>query len=63
LCQTEDLRVLQGRVGASRPRVNVQPYNSLFVIDDVDDTTEYDSAIVIMGAEESKALGEGSTDG
>jgi hypothetical protein len=64
LCQTEDLRVLQGRVGASRPRVNVQPYNSLFVIDDVDDTTEYDSAIVIMGAEESKALGEGvDTDG
>jgi len=53
LCQTEDGRVLQGRVGASRPRVNVQPYA----------TTElgvYDSAIVIMGAEESKALGEGS---
>lgn len=62
LCQTKDGRVLQGRVGASRPRVNVQPYNSLFVVDDVNDTTEYDSAIVIMGAEESKALGEGSTD-
>lgn len=62
LCQTEDLRVLQGRVGASRPRVNVQPYNSLFVVDDTDDTTWYDSAIVIMGAEESKALGEGSTE-
>jgi hypothetical protein len=55
LCQTEDGRVLQGRVGASRPRVNVQPYA----------TTEigvYDSAIVIMGAEESKALGEGSSE-
>ncbi len=59
LCQAEDLRVLGGRVGASRPRVNVQPYNSLFVDDDTDDTTWYDSAIVIMGAEESKALGEG----
>jgi hypothetical protein len=55
LCQTDDGRVLMGRVGASRPRVNVQPYA----------TTEigvYDSAIVIMGAEESKALGEGATD-
>jgi hypothetical protein len=57
LCQAEDGRVLGGRVGASRPRVNVQPYNSLFIVDDTDDTTWYDSAIVIMGAEESKALG------
>jgi hypothetical protein len=62
LCQTEDGRVLGGRVGASRPRVNVQPYNSLFVLDAEDDTTWYDSAIVIMGAEESKAMGEGSVD-
>ena len=60
LCQAEDGRVLGGRVGASRPRVNVQPYNSLFVLDDVDDTTEYDGGIVIMGAEESKAMGEGT---
>ncbi|MDO9086589.1 MAG: choice-of-anchor O protein [Anaerolineaceae bacterium] len=62
LCQAEDLRVLGGRVGASRPRVNVQPYNSLFIEDDAEDTTWYDSAIVIMGAEESKALGEGSVE-
>ena len=55
LCQTEDGRVLAGRVGASRPRVNVQPY-------DADGDGEYDNAWVIMGAEESKALGEGSTD-
>ena len=61
LCETEDGRVLGGRVGASRPRVNVQPYNSLFIVDDEDDTEWYDSAIVIMGAEESKALGEGNT--
>ena len=62
LCQAEDGRVLGGRVGASRPRVNVQPYNSLYVADETDDDTWYDSAIVIMGAEESKALGEGATD-
>ncbi len=62
LCKTEDGRVLGGRVGASRPRVNVQPYNSSFIVDDVDDSTWYDSGIVIMGAEESKALGEGSTE-
>jgi hypothetical protein len=55
LCQTGDGRVLQGRVGASRPRVNVQPYATTAL-------GVYDSAIVIMGAEESKALGEGSTD-
>ena len=60
LCKAEDERVLGGRVGASRPRVNVQPYNSEFIVDDTDDTTWYDSAIVIMGAEESKAMGEGT---
>jgi len=57
LCEAEDGRVLGGRVGASRPRVNVQPYDST-----IDGTYLYDSAIVIMGAEESKALGEGSVD-
>ena len=44
---------MAGRVGASRPRVNVQPY-------DTDGDDVYDSAWVIMGAEESKAMGEGS---
>jgi hypothetical protein len=53
LCVAEDGRVMQGRVGASRPRVNVQPY-------DYDGDGAYDSAWVIMGAEESKALGEGT---
>ncbi len=52
LCVAEDGRVMQGRVGASRPRVNVQPYDS-------DGDFVYDSAWVIMGAEESKAMGEG----
>ncbi|MBN1179815.1 MAG: hypothetical protein JXD18_11410 [Anaerolineae bacterium] len=55
LCVAEDGRVMQGRVGASRPRVNVQPYDS-------DGDFVYDSAWVIMGAEESKALGEGAVD-
>ncbi|MFZ5916658.1 MAG: choice-of-anchor O protein [Chloroflexota bacterium] len=55
LCVAEDGRVMAGRVGASRPRVNVQPYDS-------DGDLVYDSAWVIMGAEESKALGEGSVD-
>ena len=57
LCQAVDGRVLGGRVGASRPRVNVQPYDRT-----VNGILEYDSGIVIMGAEESKALGEGAVD-
>jgi len=52
LCVAKDGRVMQGRVGASRPRVNVQPYATKTV-------GVYDSAWVILGAEESKALGEG----
>jgi hypothetical protein len=56
ICVAQDDRIMNGRVGSSRPRVNVQPYAT---------TTAgiYDSAIVIMGAEESKALGEGGTMG
>jgi hypothetical protein len=53
ICIAKDGRVMQGRVGASRPRVNVQPYATTTVGD-------YDSAWVILGAEESKALGEGA---
>ncbi len=37
LCQAEDGRVLQGRVGASRPRVNVQPYTPADDDEDGDD--------------------------
>jgi len=55
LCIAKDGRVMQGRVGASRPRVNVQPFDS-------DGDGLYDNAFVIMGAEESKALGEGAPD-
>lgn len=52
LCVAKDGRVMQGRVGASRPRVNVQPYET-------DGDGRYNNAWVIMGAEESKAMGEG----
>ncbi len=62
LCVAEDTRVLGGRVGASRPRVNVQPYNSAYVLDSETGTVGYDGAVVIMGAEESKALGSLDTD-
>jgi hypothetical protein len=55
VCQTEDGRVLWGRNGASRPRINLQPYDS-----DGDEVN--DSAWVIMAYEELKALGEGSAD-
>lgn len=55
VCVAKDGRVMQGRVGASRPRVNVQPYDS-------DGDGLYDSSWVILGAEESKALGEGSSE-
>jgi hypothetical protein len=51
LCQAPDGRVFNGRVGASRPRLSLQPYDS-----DGDDLT--DSAWFLMGYEETKALGE-----
>ena len=52
ICQTSDQRVLTGRVGSSRPRVNMWPRDT-----DGDGVT--DSAWVILAYEESKALGEG----
>jgi hypothetical protein len=55
ICQAEDGRVLWGRTGASRPRINLEGYDS-------DGDGETDSAWVIMGAEELKALGEGTAD-
>ncbi len=52
ICETEDGRVLWGRTGSSRPRINLQGY-------DVDGDGVNDSAWVIMAYEELKALGEG----
>ncbi len=54
LCQAPDGRVLNGRVGASRPRISLQPYTK------ADGTT---SAWYIMGYEETKALGDILIDG
>ncbi len=53
LCQTEDGRVLQGRTGASRTRMSLQPYTKA-------DGTK--SAWVIMAYEETKALGTSDQD-
>ncbi|PKO10071.1 MAG: hypothetical protein CVU40_07615 [Chloroflexi bacterium HGW-Chloroflexi-2] len=49
LCVTEDNRLLNGRVAATRVRLNLKPYT-------LADGTK--SAWVVMAAEESKALGE-----
>lgn len=51
ICKTDDGRVLNGRVGSTRPRVNLKGYDT-----DGDGIT--DRAWVIMGAEETKALGD-----
>ncbi len=55
LCVAEDGRVLWGRNGASRPRLSLEGYDS-------DGDGENDNAWVIIGYEELKALGEGSTE-
>ncbi len=51
ICKAEDGRVLNGRVGASRVRLNLKGYDT-----DADGKT--DRAWVIMGAEETKARGD-----
>ncbi len=53
VCVSQDERVLVGRVGSSRPRISLHPYKK------ADGTT---SAWFIMGYEESKALGEGTSE-
>ncbi|MCO5195077.1 MAG: choice-of-anchor O protein [Anaerolineae bacterium] len=55
ICVTQDGRVLIGRVGASRPRIGLHGY-------DQDGDGIDDSAWVILGYEETKALGEGTAD-
>ncbi|HOU12002.1 MAG TPA: choice-of-anchor O protein [Anaerolineae bacterium] len=51
ICKTQDGRVLNGRVGASRVRLNTKGYDS-------DKDGIADHAWVIAGAEETKALGD-----
>jgi hypothetical protein len=55
ICVTDDDRVLIGRVGAARPRIAMHGY-------DQDGDGINDSAWVILGYEETKALGEGSAE-
>ena len=52
VCIAEDDRVLVGRTGSSRPRINMQGY-------DTDGDGIFDGAWVIMAYEELKAAGEG----
>lgn len=63
VCVTDDGRVLNGRVAATRVRLNLKPYTTTFVNDNgtPDDPTDdffEKSAWVVMAAEESKALGD-----
>ncbi len=51
VCEASDGRILNGRVGASRPRISLQPY-------DQDGDGLNDSAWYIMAYEETKALGD-----
>jgi len=53
VCVTGDDRILMGRVGASRPRITMHPYTN---------TLGEKSAWVLLGYEETKALGEGTSD-
>ena len=56
LCVTEDDRLLNGRVAATRVRMNLKPYTPDAVDDDGDGVVE-NSAWIVMAAEETKALG------
>ncbi len=55
---TEDGRVLNGRVAATRVRLNLKPYTPADAIDADGDGVVEKSAWVVMAAEETKALGD-----
>jgi hypothetical protein len=54
VCVTTDKQVLMGRVAATRPRIGMHGY-------DTDGDGFNDGAWVLLGYEETKALGEGTT--
>lgn len=65
VCVTDDGRVLNGRVAATRVRLNLKPYtppnpvtNDNGTPEDTSDDWVEKSAWVVMAAEESKALGD-----
>jgi len=61
VCITEGGIPLMGRSGASRPRLGLKPYNKE-ISDGAGGTMLVPSAWFVMAYEESKALGEGTTD-
>ncbi|MFN2169485.1 MAG: choice-of-anchor O protein, partial [Anaerolineae bacterium] len=58
VCVTDDGRVLNGRVAATRVRLNLKPYTPAGAVDVDGDGVVEKSAWVVMAAEESKALGD-----
>ena len=60
LCVTEDNRLLNGRVAATRVRMNLKPYTT--TVDADADGVLDKSAWIVMAAEESKALGDTAED-
>jgi hypothetical protein len=61
ICVTDDGRVMNGRVAATRVRLNLKPYtpvNDNETPEDPSDDFDEKSAWVIMAAEETKALGD-----
>ena len=58
ICVTDDGRVMNGRVAATRVRLNLKPYTPADAVDVDDDGVVDRSAWVIMAAEETKAMGD-----
>ncbi len=58
ICVTDDGRVMNGRVAATRVRLNLKPYTPTDAVDIDDDGVVEKSAWVIMAAEETKAMGD-----
>jgi hypothetical protein len=56
LCVTEDNRLLNGQLAATRVRMNFKPYTTTFDLNN--DGVLDKSAWIVMAAEESKALGD-----
>ena len=58
ICVTQDGRVMNGRVAATRVRLNLKPYTPADAVDADGDGIIDKSAWVVMAAEETKALGD-----
>ncbi len=58
ICVTDDGRVMNGRVAATRVRLNLKPYTPAGAVDLDGDGVVEKSAWVVMAAEETKAMGD-----